>query len=271
MTLSGTFRQLQRRKEKALIGYLTAGFPHPDYWISNLKVMEQAGADILEIGVPFSDPIADGPIIQAASQASLQNGTTLTVILEQLRNASFRKPLVLMSYLNPLLAMGPGRIFESMKSADISGLIVPDLPVEESASFRRDSRKCGIDLVFLASPASPEQRLRRIARVSRGFVYAVSVKGVTGIREGMPGHIDDFLKTLRRNTERPIAVGFGISTPEQVRRFCRLADGVIIGSYFLQTIMNRRDLAEAVRELKQATLPADSTESPSGQEKRQMP
>ncbi|MBN1894190.1 tryptophan synthase subunit alpha [bacterium] len=259
MTLARTFSLLRQRREKALIAYLTAGFPSLETWISNLKIMEQSGADVLEIGVPFSDPIADGPVIQAASQASLRNGTTLAVILEQLRAVSFQKPLVLMSYLNPLLAMGPDRIFPCLKSAGITGLIVPDLPVEESAAFRRDSKKNGIDLVFLASPASPEQRLRKIAGASAGFVYAVSVKGVTGVREGLPAGIEDFMKALRRVTNKPIAVGFGISTPEQVRRFGNLADGVIIGSHFLQILMNRQNLAAAVRALKQATIPPGSS------------
>jgi len=263
MTLNHLFCLLRERRERALIGYLTAGFPSLDNCISHLKIMAQAGADALEIGVPFSDPIADGPVIQAASQASLQNGTTLAKILEQLRNTSIKKPIILMSYLNPLLAMGSDRIFPLMKGSGISGLVVPDLPVEESAAFRRDSGKSGIDLIFLASPASPETRLRKIARASRGFVYAVSVKGVTGIREGMPEGAGDFLRKLRMNTDKPIAVGFGISTPEQVRGFGNLTDGVIIGSHFLQAIMDGRDLAAEVNALKHATYPAGISGSPS--------
>lgn len=252
-----TFEGLRLGGEAALIPYLTAGYPTLPAFVDTLHLVAESGADIIEIGIPFCDPIADGPIIQHASQVALAGGARLPAILDALgqahRERPARQPLVLMSYLNPLLAFGRDRFLKAMIRCGASGLIVVDLPVEESDEWRGAAQAHAVDLVFLAAPTSTPDRLRTIAARSSGFVYAVSRTGTTGVRGELDPSLPAFLHALRAECALPIAVGFGISTPDHVRALRGLADGVVVGSRMIQAIRDHEDVAGLVRSLKEAT------------------
>ncbi len=256
LTLADTFAKLRGDGETALLAYLTGGYPDMDGFVRLLHEVAGAGADIIEVGVPFSDPVADGPVIQAASQQALAAGTTLAGLLERLRADRPAVPLVLMSYLNPLIAYGIDRLLGELPRAGICGLIVPDLPVEEAGPLAQQAAAAGVDLVLLAAPTSTDERLRRIGRTSRGFVYAVSVTGTTGVRERAADEAQMLVNRLRAVTDLPVAVGFGIGSPGQVRRLCGVADGVIVGSRIIQAIADGEDVAALVASLKDATRSA---------------
>ncbi len=233
------FKRLKRERQKALIGYITAGYPTKASLRVLATALEAAGLDLLELGVPFSDPIADGPTIQHASQIALQNGVTLKWILasvKTMRKAGIRIPLILMSYCNPLYAMGLPQFFHRAGAAGVDGVIVPDLIPEEAAPFDRAARRVGIDLIYLVAPTTPKARLKVIAHKSRGFLYAVSLTGVTGVRRAVPSQIAGFLKSAKAASLRPVAVGFGLSTPAVVREVAPYADGVIVGSALIREI-----------------------------------
>lgn len=238
--LDQTFSQLKRSKRKALIGYLMSGFPGKKNFNRLVRLLEKAGLDILELGVPFSDPIADGPTIQRASQIALKrNGVTLRWVLgtvAQLRREGVRLPIVLMSYCNPILAMGIAPFFRAARQAGVDGLIVPDIITEEGKAFETQARTTGIDLIYLVAPTTPRQRIRCIARTSHGFVYVVSLTGVTGARKTLSKELVPFLRQVRRMTQKPLAVGFGLSTPEHLRRVRPSVDGVIVGSALLNVV-----------------------------------
>lgn len=236
--IDATFARLKKNRRKALIGYITAGFPDKKSLAQLIPLLENSGVDILEIGVPFSDPIADGPTIQASSQIALKNGATLDWILQSVRALRDRVhlPIILMSYCNPIYAVGIPEFFRRAKRCGVDGLIVPDLIPEEADAMDRAARREDINLIFLAAPTTPRDRLKRIAQKSRGFIYAVSVTGVTGARHSLPAHVNDFLKVLRRQTTKPIALGFGISTPAHVKQLAPRVDGVIIGSALIKQI-----------------------------------
>ncbi len=237
--ISRTFSDLKRSGGKALIGYLTAGFPNKSSFRRLVPLMEKAGVDILEIGVPFSDPIADGPTIQHASQIALEMGVTLDWILSSvkvLRREGVRIPLILMSYCNPLYAMGLPHFFQRAKVAGVDGVIIPDLIPEEAGPFLKTSKRAGIDLIYLVAPTTPRSRLRAIAKKTRGFLYAVSLTGVTGVRKAVPAQVAGFLKAVKAASRKPVAVGFGLSTPKQVRQIARYVDGVIVGSALIREI-----------------------------------
>jgi len=233
------FSELKKRKKKALIGYLTAGFPTKPGFRKLVPLLEQNGVDILEIGVPFSDPIADGPTIQYASEVALKNGGTLDWILysvKTLRHEGVRLPLVLMSYCNPVHAMGIDRFFRRAKSAGVDGVIIPDLVPEEGGPYARAAKRNGIDLIYLAAPTTPQARIRMIAKQTHGFLYAVSLTGVTGVRSAVPKEVASFLKSIKAVSRKPVAVGFGLTTPHQVRDISRQADGVIVGSALIRAV-----------------------------------
>jgi len=245
--IDSTFKRLARERRKALIGYITAGHPTLGSLKNIVPLLEEAGLDLLELGVPFSDPIADGPTIQHSSQIALNNGATLSWILKSVRElrARVKLPLVLMSYSNPIYSMGPKRFFEQAKQAGVDGVIIPDLIPEESGEFGRSARQTGVHLIYLAAPTTPKARLSRIARASRGFLYAVSVTGVTGARHTIQHDVSGFLKTVRKASRCPIAVGFGISSPEQARTLSAQADGVIVGSALIKQIESSKHKAFA--------------------------
>lgn len=250
--IGAVFAALRERRELALIPYLTAGFPTLERWTEDLGRVADAGADLVEVGIPFSDPIADGPTIQHASHAALQAGATLRGILAVLERTAARVPRIVMSYLNPLLALGDG-LFAALRASRVAGLIVPDLPADESDAWCEAGARQGVCLIQLAAPTSTQARLRLIAQRSRGFLYAVSLTGTTGARSELPPELPDFLARIRAVTDTPVAVGFGISRPEQVRALRGRADGVVVGSRLVDAIRAGEDLGELVRNLKEAT------------------
>lgn len=252
MTLSETFRNAAERRELALVAYLTAGYPTRTAFLEHLRAVEQAGADVIEIGVPFSDPMADGPTIQQTSQAALRGGARLCDILADLRDKPARRPRVLMSYLNPLLALGDG-LAQALRAAHIEALVVPDLPLEEADAWQAPLKTANVALVFLAAPTSSDERLRAIAQRSESFVYAVSVTGITGARRELPAELPQFLARLRAVCTRPVVVGFGISDAAHIRGLRGMADGVVVGSRLMQAIGAGEDLSALVKSLKAAT------------------
>jgi tryptophan synthase alpha chain len=227
-----TFASLKRAGRKALIGYVTAGYPTKAAFTRVVERLEKAGLDLIEIGVPFSDPVADGATIQLASQKALANGVTLDWILRSVKQLRRRVklPIVFMSYSNPILAMGLVRFFARAKAAGVDGLIIPDLTPEEGKPFEAAASKEGIALIYLATPTTSPDRLRQIIRATQGFLYAVSLSGITGARTQLPAGVTAFLSRLQRESRKPVAVGFGISTPAQVHTIRRHADGIIVGS-----------------------------------------
>jgi tryptophan synthase alpha chain len=253
VSVSEKFRELKDKNEAALILYITGGFPNLADSIKIVKTLAESGADIIEIGIPFSDPIADGPTIQESSHTSLMKGTTLKRIINNIKKIEIDKPLVFMSYLNPLLAYGKEQVLMDMNKCGISGLIIPDLPVEEATEWIELSKENEIELIFLLTPASPPKRRKKIVQETSGFVYCVSVTGTTGVRNKMPSYINKFLKDIRNSTDTPAALGFGISTPEQIKSLRDKVDGVILGSRIIEAIKNEEDLKELVTKLKEAT------------------
>lgn len=253
VSVSEKFQELKRRDEMALILYTTGGFPNLAESMKNIRTLSKSGADIIEIGIPFSDPIADGPTIQYSSHESLLKGTTLKRIISNVKKLEIKTPLVFMSYLNPLLAYGKEEILSDMKDSGVSGLIIPDLPVEEASEWIALSKDYDIELIFLLTPTSPSKRRKKIVQESRGFVYCVSVVGTTGIRNKMPPYLYKFLKDVKNITDTPIALGFGISKPKQIEFLRGKVDGVILGSRIIEAIKNKEDLKELTKELKEAT------------------
>jgi len=253
ISISEKFKELKKKNEAALILYLTGGFPNLAESMKITKTLAESGADIIEIGIPFSDPIADGPTIQESSHTALMKGTTLKRIIHNIKKLEIQKPLVFMSYLNPLLAYGKEEILSDMNKSGVSGLIIPDLPVEEATEWIKLSKEYHIELIFLLTPASLPRRRKKIVQETRGFVYCVSVLGTTGVRNKMPSYINKFLKDIRKSTETPIALGFGISTAKQIEVLRNQVDGVIIGSRIIEAIKNEENLKELVAEFKEAT------------------
>ena len=215
------------------IPYLTAGDPSPDATVAMARALERAGAGILELGVPFSDPIADGPVIQRATSRALAGGTDLESVLEMARRirAETRLALVLFSYLNPLLHRGISRVAREAREAGVDGVLVTDLPPDEAAEYQPHFRTAGLDTIFLASPTSTASRMTGAARLSTGFLYVVSRPGTTGARLGLPPDLPETVRRARRAAGRlPIAIGFGISTPDAAEKAAGLADGIVVGS-----------------------------------------
>lgn len=253
MSLIPLFDKLKNQKEAALIIYTTAGFPDWPTFMENLTIIAESGADLIEVGVPFSDPIADGPVIQYASQVALENDVNLNKILESIHPIEKRCPIVLMSYLNPLIAYGKRRIFKEANEAGFSGLIIPDLPVEEASTWSQSALSYNLDLILLVAPTSSESRIRTISEYSNGFLYCVSLTGTTGVRKTLSVTVKPFLKKVRRISQKPIAVGFGISNPEQIRELRGCADGVIVGSRIIEAIHRKENLEDLIRKMKSAT------------------
>jgi tryptophan synthase alpha chain len=249
-----TFQRLRRENRRALIAYVTGGYPSLKALNGIARDLERAGVDVLEVGVPFSDPIADGPTIQFSSQKALEAGATLSAILRWA--AAFRRssemPLVLMSYLNPVHRMGYDEFSRRAAASGVDGLIVPDLVPEEAGTLRGILARRGLDLIHLVAPTTPPERRARVARLSRGFLYAVSVTGVTGARNSLPAEVFRFLKGLRRVSPVPVALGFGISGPEQARKCAPHADGVIVGSAFIERLRGGRPLFPFAKSLRAA-------------------
>jgi tryptophan synthase alpha chain len=236
--ISRLFARLRSEGKKGLIAYITAGDPSPDDTAELVFALERGGADLIELGVPFSDPVADGPVIQAASERAIKAGTTLRKVLEiarEIRQAS-EVPLLLFSYLNPILRYGVEALAQDAAAAGIDGCLITDLSVEEADVYTGAMHAHGLDTVFLAAPTSTPRRLALVAKYSTGFVYLVSRTGVTGERNSLSGSLEPLVESVRKATSLPLAVGFGISTPEQVRQVGLLADAAVVGSAFVRTI-----------------------------------
>jgi tryptophan synthase alpha chain len=242
--IEARFGQLKQKGEVALIPFFTIGFPDMGKSLELIQAAAGAGADLIEVGIPFSDPIADGPSIQFSSQEALRKGATLRGALEALASLSgdITVPLVIMSYYNPILSMGFEAFSGAAASVPVSGVIIPDLPPEEGSGLENILRQRGIDTIYLAAPTSTKERIAMIADRSRGFVYAVSVTGVTGTRRELPAELTSFLSELKDVAGKPVCVGFGISTVDHARLLAPQADGIIIGSAIVEIIRaNARD------------------------------
>ncbi len=221
-----------RPSRKALIAYVTVGYPSVEATLNVVPLLAASGCDLVELGIPFSDPLADGVTIQKASFQALQNGVTPTVCLDVAGQLSKRVdiPLVFMTYYNPILHYGHEKFCRDCAKARIDGLIIPDLPPDESQELEVLTQKNGLDLIYILAPTSTDERIRLAASRSRGFVYLASVAGVTGARDELPPGLDEFAARVRRATSLPLCVGFGISNARQASQVARMADGVIVGS-----------------------------------------
>ncbi|MBX7135991.1 MAG: tryptophan synthase subunit alpha [Fimbriimonadaceae bacterium] len=258
--IAARFAGLKSKGDKALVLFVTAGDPALDQLPEVLLALQEGGADLIEVGIPFSDPIADGPTIQASSQRALDRGVTPRQVLETLASVRLEVPVVLMGYLNPILRIGSERFADMAAKAGASGTIVSDLTPEESDEWRDVSRRYGLDNVFLVAPTSTDERIQIAADRASGFVYAVSRTGVTGAQQSAPPEVADLVGRIRARTNLPVCVGFGISTPEHVRMVCEVADGAVVGSWLVdflatnwQNGVGQDKLIEAIRGLKAAT------------------
>ncbi|MBN1868405.1 tryptophan synthase subunit alpha [Candidatus Sumerlaeota bacterium] len=242
------FAQAAEEKRKSLILFLSAGFPDLETTGRLIEEIDRSGCDVLELGVPFSDPIADGPTIQASSFEALKSGTTLVGILdlvETLRSRDVRIPILLFGAFNPFLHYGLDRLASRAVEAGVDGFLVPDLPIEEAEEFEALCRGAGLSLVFLVAPTTPPERMKEIAQRSTGFVYFVSLKGVTGVEIAVGPELRERVGLLRRIADPlPVAVGFGIQTPEHVRAVAQIADGVVVGSALVRLVDKHRGDAE---------------------------
>ena len=244
-----------RTDQAALIAYITVGYPSIEATLQVVPLLASSGCDIVELGIPFSDPLADGITIQKASLQALQNGVTPDICLKVARQLRERVdlPLVLMTYFNPVFSYGLQQFCNACSQSGIDGLIIPDLPPEEGSELEVASQKRGLDLIYLLAPTSTEQRIKLVAERSRGFIYLVSVTGVTGARDRLPADLQAFVAKVRRVAAQPLCVGFGISTPEQARQVAHIANGVIVGSRIIQCMEindNFVSLGRFVKELR---------------------
>jgi tryptophan synthase alpha chain len=255
------FDELRRTGELGLVAYLTAGDPTLEATERIVLALAEAGADVIELGVPFSDPLADGPTIQRSSERALRSGTTLARILGLVKRLRPKTevPLMLFSYFNPVLQMGLEAFADAAAAAGADGVLITDLTPEEAGTYRRVVLARGLDTIFLAAPTTTDQRLQRIAEASTGFLYLISRTGVTGAREVLPDDLPALVRRARANTRLPIAVGFGISLPGHVSILGGLADAAVVGSALVQEIESATSVdaaawvvAERVRALKQA-------------------
>ena len=270
--IAATFEQLRAASDRALVAYLTAGDPSLEMSARLAVEAERRGADIIELGVPFSDPLADGPVIQRAGQRALAAGTSLAGVLEMVQGLrrDIRAPIVLFTYYNPVLAFGLRAFAEGAIKAGVDGVLVVDLPLEEARPLAAETEPVGLDLIQLAAPTSTPERLRVIARRSRGFIYLVARTGVTGERAALPEGLTAQIRALRLLTTKPVCVGFGIGKPEQVAAVGQLADGVIVGSAIVRLIEERAGSASLVGDLGDfiAALKAPLRPAGAGREER---
>jgi tryptophan synthase alpha chain len=249
------FAELQRNRRKGLIAYLTAGDPSPERTPALVEALERGGADLIELGVPFSDPIADGPVIQRAGQRALHAGATLRKVLEIAAAIRGRSeiPLLLFTYLNPVVRYGLEALARDAAACGIDGCLLTDASVEEAGEYVAAMHRHGLDTVFLAAPTSTERRLRLVAQYSTGFVYLVSRTGVTGARASLSEAVGPLVRAMRGVTDLPLAVGFGVSRPEHVAELGRQVDAVVVGSAFVQLIERQADNASLEIQLESFT------------------
>ena len=231
----------------ALIPYITVGYPTVKTTLKVVPLFASTGCDVIELGIPFSDPLADGATIQRASYEALRQGVTPRVCFEVAQELRRRvnTPLVFMTYYNPVLKFGLERFCSKCAEVGIDGLIIPDLPPEEGKELEESTKRHGLNLIYLLSPASTEERIRLVTSRASGFIYLVSLTGVTGARDKLPEELESFVARVRKRTEKPLCVGFGVSTPEQAQRVAKVADGVIVGSRIIQLLDEDKSLKNA--------------------------
>ncbi|BBD64435.1 tryptophan synthase alpha subunit [Nostoc commune NIES-4072] len=263
-SISASFQTLRDRQQCALIPFITAGDPNLETTAEAIRILDRNGADFIELGVPYSDPLADGPVIQAAATRALQNGTKLEQVLEMLHIVipSLKAPIILFTYYNPILHRGIKSFLAQIATAGVQGLVVPDLPLEEAEELIQTAASFGIEVILLVAPTSSRDRIEAIAHQSQGFIYLVSVTGVTGIRAQIQDRVKYLLTDLRSVTDKPIGVGFGISGPEQAHQVKEWgADAVIVGSAFVKRLAEGspneglQAVEELCQELKAAITP----------------
>jgi len=251
--VSERFQELQARRQCALIPFVTAGDPDLQTTAQVLRVLDASGADFIELGVPYSDPLADGPVIQAAATRALQRGVTLNQVLDVVRAVvpEINAPIILFTYYNPILNRGIDSFMADLAAAGVAGLVVPDLPLEEIETLLTAARAVAIDVTLLVAPTSPPERIQAIAQQAQGFIYLVSVTGVTGMRTEIQSRVKDLLDTLKQSTDKPIGVGFGVSGPDQAKQLKDWgAHGVIVGSAFVKRL-HQENRQVALSEVKQ--------------------
>jgi tryptophan synthase alpha chain len=236
--LASTFARLREAGRPGLVTYVTAGDPDLARTEGILRALDRAGADVVEVGIPFSDPLADGPVIQRATERALAAGTTLLGVLDLLTRirAELRMPVVLFSYANPVLRIGAERFADLAQSAGVDGVLILDLPIEEAGDFRAMLETRGIDTILLLSPTTSDERLRKAAALGSGFLYAISRLGVTGARNEIADGAEEMIRRIRRVSDLPVALGFGISKPEHVRQVGQWADAAVVGSALVNVI-----------------------------------
>lgn len=264
-SISNRFKSLRERQQCALIPFITAGDPDLETTAEALRLLDRSGADFIELGVPYSDPLADGPVIQAAATRALHRGTKLEQVLEMVQAVSpeLQAPLILFTYYNPILYRGIEQFLGQIASVGVKGLVVPDLPLEEASQLIETAANFGIEVILLVAPTSSQERIEAIAKQSQGFIYLVSVTGVTGIRSHLQDRVKDLLTDLRSVTDKPIGLGFGISDSEQATQAMNWgADAVIVGSAFVKRLaagtqnQGLQAVEELCLELKAAITPA---------------
>jgi tryptophan synthase alpha chain len=251
--LQSTFARLRDKRAPGLVTYIAAGDPDLDRTAGILRALDRAGADVLEVGVPFSDPLADGPVIQRATERALASGTTLSGVLDLLRalRPDIAAPVVIFSYANPILRLGAEQFADRAREAGVDGVLVLDLPIEEADEFRTMLAGRGIDTILLLSPTTTDDRLRRAAALGSGFLYAISRLGVTGARDALATGAREMVERIRRVSDLPVALGFGISRPDHVREVAQWADAAVVGSALVDVIAREgasRDLNTRVEE-----------------------
>jgi len=246
--IEAKFQELRSKGESAFMPYICAGDPTPEISRDLILTLEKAGADLIEFGVPFSDPIADGPTIQKASERALVHKISLHQILSLVRELrrETQIPIAIMTYYNPIFRMGDAEFCRAASEAGVDGMIIPDLPPEEAEGLLKIAREYDLATIFLVAPTSPPQRMRLISSWSTGFVYFVSVTGVTGARDSLSEEIQPMVSQLRKYTEKPVCVGFGVSTREQAHAVAQIANGVIVGSAIINVIEKHLGDASAI-------------------------
>jgi len=249
-----TFKNLKKQSRKALIPYIMAGDPDLDFTKKTVLELEAAGADIIELGVPFSDPLADGPTIQKAAERSLNSNTTLKKVLalvKEIRKDS-EVPLILMTYFNLVFKLGTDKFIKDAVKAGVDGVIIPDLIPDEAGEFIKTARENKLDTVFLLAPTSTPERIRKIAKASTGFIYYVSITGITGSKLTISKEMRTTLEAIRACSKKPVAVGFGVSTPEEASAVAKLSDGVIIGSAIVKLLAAGKSTNSFIKNIRKA-------------------
>ncbi|KAL6880104.1 hypothetical protein ACP4OV_011669 [Aristida adscensionis] len=253
-SISGTFAELKQQGKTAFVPFITAGDPDLATTAKALKILDACGSDVIELGVPYSDPLADGPVIQASATRALAKGTTFEDVISMVKEVipELSCPLALFTYYNPILKRGIPKFMSIVKEAGVHGLVVPDVPLEETDILRTEASKHNLELVLLTTPTTPTERMEKITKASEGFIYLVSTVGVTGTRANVSAKVQSLLQDIKQVTEKAVAVGFGVSTPEHVKQIAGWgADGVIVGSAMVRQLGEAASPEEGLKKLEE--------------------